>query len=203
MAPIVYDMNGSERNMEWLRSKYGNLVYLDAGETDKYELVRIDETEGIALIKVRVLGAAGGTQSGAYVANHWADDALPALDGGGHQTLWQARALVQATDNRGLSGFGLGTGSYIRDLLVGGPHTLWVLDQDLPSDGLSGVGMLGGTNHHGPLTLTFRATKGTVPAPAPPVGPADATTQKLQEIIERLDVLQRDLEQLMRHFGAG
>ena len=115
----------------------------------------------------------------------------------------RARALVQTTDNRGLLGFGLGAGSHIRELLLGGPHTLWLVDQDLPSDGISGVGMLGGTNHHGPLTLTFRATKGTGPAPAPPVGPADATAQKLEEIIGRLDLLQRDLEQLMRHFGAG
>lgn len=155
MEPLVYDRNGVEKDMAWLRSKYGNVRYLDAGEGRKFRLVRVDETSGPAAIVVRVLDDDGSNQNGQPVANHWPDDSLPDLRGGGLQTLWQPRALVQKTEG-GHTGFGMGTGSYIGNLIEGGPHTLWVLSPSLPSDGLAGVGMLGGTNHDGPLSLVFQ-----------------------------------------------
>ena len=71
-------------------------------------------------------------------------------------TLWETRAIHQFTDSNGYTGFGLGTGSYIKDVAEGGPHTIWVLSPSLSSDGLTGVGMLGGTNHRGPLSLVFQ-----------------------------------------------
>jgi hypothetical protein len=141
--------------MVWLRSRYGNVRYLDAGPGRKFRLVRVDETSGPAAIVVRVLDADGSSQNGQPVANHWPDDSLPDLRGGGLQTLWQPRALVQKTEG-GHTGFGMGTGSYIGNLIEGGPHTLWVLSPSLPSDGLAGVGMLGGTNHDGPLSMVFQ-----------------------------------------------
>jgi len=155
MSPKIYDKNGTERDMAWLRAKYGNMRYLDAGAGRKFRLVRVDETTGPAVIVVRVLDAQGGNQNGQPVANHWPDDSLQNLAGAGLQTLWLPRAAVQLTDG-GHTGFGIGTGSYIRDLAEGGPHTLWVLSPSLPSDGLAGVGMLGGTNHDGPLSMVFQ-----------------------------------------------
>ena len=155
MAPRVYDVNGVERDMAWLRQKYGNVRFLDAGAGEKFRLVRIDETSGPATITVRVLDAQGGNQNGQPVANHWPDDSLQNLAGIGLKTIWQPRAAVQLTDG-GHTGYGIGTGSYIRDLAVGGPHTVWVLSPSLKSDGLAGVGMLGGTNHDGPLSLVFQ-----------------------------------------------
>lgn len=155
MDPKVYDRNGTEKDMAWLRSKYGNVRYLDAGAGEKFRLVRIDETEGPATIMVRVLDKDGSNQNGQPVANHWPDPTLPDLTAGGLQTLWEPRAISQRTEG-GHTGFGLGPGSYISSLVDGGPHTLWVLSPSLPSDGLAGVGMLGGTNHAGPLSLVFQ-----------------------------------------------
>lgn len=155
MAPRVYDIHGTERDISWLRLKYGNVRFLDAGPGQKFRLVRVDETSGPAAIIVRVLDVQGASMTGQPVANHWPDPNLPSLSGGGLQTLWHPRAAVQRTES-GHTGFGIGTGSYIRDLAEGGPHTLWVLSPSLPSDGLAGVGMLGGTNHDGPLSMVFQ-----------------------------------------------
>lgn len=155
MAPRVYDRHGVERDWPWLTGLYGNVRYMDAGAGRKFRLVRVDETTGPAVIVVRVLDEQGGNQNGQPVANHWPSDSLPNLVGGGLQTLWQPRALVQYVEG-GHTGFGLGTGSYIANLDEGGPHTIWVLSPSLPSDGLAGVGMLGGTPHDGPLKLVFQ-----------------------------------------------
>jgi hypothetical protein len=141
--------------MAWLRSKYGNVRFLDAGPGRKFKLVRVDETSGPAAIVVRVLDDAGSSQNGQPVANHWPDNELPSLAGGGLKTLWEQRAIVQRTEG-GHTGFGFGSGSVIRDLALGGPHTLWVLSPTLPSDGLAGVGWLGGTPHDGPLAMVFQ-----------------------------------------------
>jgi len=208
VTPEIYDVDGTQRDMEWLRNKYGNVVFLDAGEGRKFTLTRVDETEGPALIKVLVLDEAGQPQQNQPVANHWPDSTLPDLRGSGSQTLWHDRAHVQKTDVNGLTGFGLGAGSYIRDLSLGGPHTLWILSPSLPSDGLAGVGMLGGTNHMGPLFLTFQIADETEPPPPPPPPPPpapalDAVMEKLDEVMERLEIIHGDVQQLMSHFGAG
>ena len=50
---------------------------------------------------------------------------------------------------------------------------MWVLSPSLKSDGLAGVGMLGGTNHEGPLSLTFQITNGDPVTPEPPAQDLD------------------------------
>lgn len=160
----VFDKNGVQRDMAWLRQKYGNVQFLDAGPGKKFRLARVDETEGPAVIKVRVLNEQGLPHADQPVANHWPDPALPDLRNAGLKTLWRDRAVHQPTDSAGFTGFGLGTGSYIGNLQEGGPHVVWVLSPSLASDGLSGVGMLGGTNHAGPLFLTFQIGEDLPPA---------------------------------------
>ena len=161
----IFDKNGVQRDMGWLRLKYGNVQFLNAGAgITKFRLARVDETEGPAVIKVRVVAENGLPQSYQPVANHWPSNDLPDLRNAGLKTLWRDQAMNQQTDGAGFTGFGLGTGSYIRDLQEGGPHVVWVLSPSLPSDGLSGIGMLGGTNHAGPLFLTFQIGDDETPA---------------------------------------
>lgn len=164
MPPQVFDATGVQRDWTWLRERYGNVQFLDAGAGQKFRLARVDETEGPAVIKVRVVNSDGVPQANQPVANHWPDPNLSDLRDQGLQTLWRDRAVFQYTEMSGFTGFGLGTGSYIHDLQEGGPHVVWVLSPSLPSDGMSGIGMLGGTNHKGPLYLTFQT--GEDPAPA-------------------------------------
>lgn len=202
MSFDVFDLNGKKRDMEWLREKYGNVQFLDAGPGRKFKLMRVDETVGPAVIKVRVLNEAGQPQAQQPVANHWPDPNLPDLRNKGIKSLWHDRALSQNTGPDGFSGFGIGPGSYIRNFEEGGAHTLWVLSPSLPSDGLSGVGMLGGTNHMGPLFLTFQiATEGEAPEPEPPEEEPQPTPEPSQELMDKLDAIQDDLRKLMDHFG--
>ncbi|QLQ05112.1 MAG: hypothetical protein HZY76_02710 [Anaerolineae bacterium] len=72
----------------------------------------------------------------------------------------------------------------------GGPHTLWVVSPSLPSDGLTRVGWLGGTDHRGPCRLTFREVEES----SPPAG---------DDVTARLDAIHADLRRLMQHLGAG
>lgn len=171
MAPEVYDMQGQRRDWAWLRQKYGNVNYLDAGDVDKFALVRVDETTGPAVLKATVLNESGGPHAKQPVANHWPDNSLPDLTQAGLMRLWQSRAIHQYTDGNGITGFGLGGGSYIKDLIAGGPHTVWVLSPSIDSDGMSGIGMLGGTNHDGPLSLTFQVMRNGTPEPGPDPDP--------------------------------
>lgn len=204
MTLRIYDMQGREKDFAWLRSKYGNLVLLDAGEVKKFKLVRIDETQGVARISVRVTNELGQALQAQPVANHWPDDTLPDLRQSQSRTLWHERAYLQPTDSTGSTGYDLGPGSYIADLLTGGPHTLWVVSSALPSDGLSGVGMLGGTHHQGPLSLSFQIVDESLPEPlTPQASDNEMLSDRLDEVMERLEIIHADLRQLMRHFGAG
>lgn len=155
MIPRVYDIGGVERDMDWLREKYGNVQYLDAGDVTKFKLVEIRETTGRAVFRVLVVHEQGGPQYAQPVINHYPDPALPSLLGGGLKTLYHDRGLVLRTGADGLCDFGFGKGSMIKDLAVGGPHTFWIGSPTLPSDGLSGMGWLGGTDHEGPNFLVF------------------------------------------------
>lgn len=182
MPPQIYDKDGNLRTLFWLTQKYGNVQFLDAGAGTKFRLMRIDETEGPAVLKARVLDLQGNPLAGQPVANHWPSPTLPLLTGGNLQTLWQDQAIYQNTDNAGFTGFGLGTGSYIGNLIEGGPHTVWVLSPTLPSDGVSGLGMLGGTNHMGPLFLTFQISN-SQPAPNPDPQPEPGTPDDLGRLL--------------------
>lgn len=173
MLPDVFDKTGAKRDWAWLRANYGNVQFLDAGAGAKFRLARVDVTEGPATLKARVLDAQGAPHGGQPVANNWPDNTLPDLRNAGLMTLWKDRAVHQQTEQSGFTGFGLGPGSYIRDLAEGGPHTVWVLSPSLRSDGIGGVGMLGGTNHEGPLFLTFQITNGDPVTPEQPVQDID------------------------------
>ncbi len=83
MPPEIYDQNGNRRDEAWLRQKYGNVQFLDAGAGPKFRLVRVDETEGPAVIKVRLLDPQGQPHIGQPVANHWPDSTLPFLGNSG------------------------------------------------------------------------------------------------------------------------
>jgi hypothetical protein len=214
MPPEIYDKDGIRRDEAWLRQKYGNVQFLDAGAGPKFRLARVDETEGPAVLKVRLLDRQGQPHSSQPVANHWPDSSLPYLGNSGLKTLWRDRAIYQNTDSAGFTGFGLGTGSYIGNLQEGGPHTVWVLSPSLASDGISGLGMLGGTNHAGPLFITFQIGEDTsppTPPPAPPptppptpppAPPPEPGTVSNEALMTKLEQVHTDLKRLMAHLGA-
>lgn len=199
----VFDASGVQRDWAWLASKY-KCKLLTAPTTSAFRLVRVDETIGPAVFVVDVRNAANGPQAGQPVAFHWPgvedDDKAVDLRVGGVKSVWFDRALVQYTAAGGDTGFGFGGGSVIHDT---GPHTLWVLSPSLPSDALTGVGWLGGTDHACPGRLTFRIIEGNVdpdPDPTPTPSGREAFRQALivaqasgtrapYSIIERADAI--------------
>jgi len=170
MQPEVRDRHGAVRTLDWAWQEYG-VLWWPAPQSDgsKFALTNIRETDGPAIITVVVVDENGSPQRHQPIANHWPDETLQDLTRGGLKTLWHHRALVQETDNRGVTDFPFGGGSVIKDTdggHIGGPHTLWVLSPSLPSDGLARVGWLGGTNHRGLLELVFRIVR-EEPQPPP------------------------------------
>ena len=193
MSVEVYDKNGQKRDLQWLETTY-RVTFLDAGEVPKFRLVRIDETEGPAAFIVQVRNEEGQPHAKQPVANHWpgveGDEKAKDLRNAGIRSVWRDHAIIQDTNANGDTGFGYGGGSVIHD--TGGPHTLWVLSPSLPSDALSRVGWLGGTDHRGPCRLTFQITRKA--GPGQPI-PDD-------DVMAKLEAIHNDLRSLMTHLGA-
>jgi hypothetical protein len=194
----VYDKSHVRRNLDWLQATFGNVRVL-GGDQGGFKVQRIDCTDGPASLNVRVLGQDGQPQSNQPVALSWpslgqpAED-LPSLAGGGLVRCWAGRAVFQRTNGEGWTGFGLGTQSWIRDLSEGGPYTVWVLSPSVDSDGLTGIGWLGGTNHEGPCSLTFQLAGGSAPEPPPTV---DETG-----VLPALARIEQAILRLGTHLGA-
>ena len=196
----IYDQHVNRKDFAWLCATFGNVQYLNAGIAKKFRLVRVDVTEGPAVLKVRIIDKQGAPYLDQPVAEYHngveqdknAEDlrADPTL-----KTCHYTHALVQRTDHGGFTGFGLGPGSYIKELEVGGPHTVWVLSPSLPSDGLAGIGMLGGTNHIGPLFLTFQITEG------------EDFYDDVDDVFESIDATLKDIHallgRLVAHLGVS
>lgn len=152
--PEVYDKDGSRRDLAWLKRTFG-AEYMRANDPGRevFRLAQIRVTEGPATVTVRAQANNIGLQSHG-VALSWPDGPhyLPGAD---FKTIYKPRAAVQWTDGNGYTGYGLGSGAYIYDPAVGGPHAVWILHNLYASDVLDKVGMLAGTNHVGPLHLVF------------------------------------------------
>ncbi len=154
----VFEANGTERNLEWLADRYDGCTVLPArtGEADtkKWQLDAIYINTSEPGIKAPALFKAetkrdGQPVSGQPIAFTWPTLANPAQPDDNMKTLppgqnnWAARAVVQRTDGGGITGYGLGQH-------YGPLYHAWVMS-NAPSDCLTGTGMKGGTDHHGPL----------------------------------------------------
>jgi len=195
MNPRIYDVNGTERDWVWLTAKYGRLEHRRGAGFPRFELARIEETIGPASLKVK-LEAKDGSPIGALVALTYPDlgtpwDQLPLITGDPPKSPWSKRAVLQFTDgSTGLTGFGLGGDSWIKDKAAGGPYHVWPYHTAFYADCLSWIGWLGGTDHAGPCSLVFQLTMsgGTIdPEPEPePTGDLVASVNALTVQVKRL-----------------
>jgi hypothetical protein len=204
--PVVIDLNGTERDWAWLRAKYGNVTYLEAAQYPKFQLIKVEETEGPAIMMVSLLNESGAPHSGQPVVLSWPSLAAPSQDipaiPVGSKSCYTSRGVIQKTEN-GCTGFGLGGGSYISNPAVGGPYSVFVLSPSVFSDCLTGTGWLGGTNHMGPCRLTFRImSAGVVPEPEPEPGADGDVLAKLDRMIAILERSASAAERLAGHLGA-
>ena len=153
----IIDTSGAEHDEAWLRENFGAVIVRADQGKQHFALTEVQVTEGPATVIAVVKDSAGVPLNAHAVAFSWPDAPtdLTTPDCAVFKTRFKPRANVQWTDTNGLTGYGLGTGSYIYDRAVGGPHALWLLHNLYESDAIDKLGMLAGTNHVGPLRLTF------------------------------------------------
>jgi hypothetical protein len=187
MTAKVYDSDGAEKSWEWLQATYGNVRVVAAADGPAFRLTALRISHAEAVLQASSHNADGTVRQGDHVCNTWPgiglDQAHGVVDLRGDpslRTVYQPIACVQSTDSNGVTGFGLGTGSYIQNLADGGPHSVWLASPSYPSDVVCGLGMLGGTNHWGPLRPEFTLTAGDPgggdDGGDPPPPPPDGTT---------------------------
>jgi hypothetical protein len=196
----VYDKNGVERDFAWAQRQYPGLTLLEAPDNvARFKLVAIYCTEAAATVKVEVRNDLGTAHIGQPVAFSWPSLHEPApylssLLSGGLKRLWTERAVTQTTEGNGLTGFGISPDFYYKPGWA--PGTVWVLSPSVDSDGLSGIGMLGGTVHEGPLHLVFQLTEAATQPAEPP--PPTAPTVDLNDVVMALRQINQTLREAFR-----
>jgi hypothetical protein len=150
----VYDWQGNERDMAYLKAKYGDFLIHAAppGEGPVYRVSALREkVDTAAALVVRVTSQDGQPMEGVAVAWYWPDapiDPLAGPQGGIPSQMRPQRAVTGLTNMSGDTGFGMGTGAYYwPDEGRIGPHAAWIHGQTTRSDVVFGLGMVGETNH--------------------------------------------------------
>ncbi len=150
----VYDWQGNGRDTAYLRARYGDFVVhpAPAGEGPVYKLSALREKiDTAATLVVRVMNQDGTPLEGVQVAWYWPDAPLDANcgpQGGIPPHMRPDRAVAGFTNLNGDTGFGMGRGAYyFPSQAQTGPHATWVYGRATRSDVITGLGMLGQTNH--------------------------------------------------------
>ena len=129
----ILDCGGQITNTHWLTATFGDVNWSEGS------LAELRCSIGPAVLVAHVEDG-GKPLANATVVLYWPDGPFlpPEL-----QSCSLDRGAYGPTNEGGDIGFGLGPGSYY-DPPSGGPHGMWVVGG---SSCLSGLGMLGGTNH--------------------------------------------------------
>ena len=223
--PKVFDLQGQERDWEWLEDQYGKveLKIAQARQSNApvYRLVSLQDKQGPAAAIVNVVDQKGEPLEGVRVVRYWPD--APELpDWPEPISKWYQRGVHGPTNAEGNLGFGMGMGDYYYPA-DGGPCAIWVADGGGPSDLLGNHGMIHGTNHRH-LDLFYRLEpddsaeqpepipepipepepeeppapdepSDPVPSPPDPTPAPELSDEQWRELLDRLDRLIHALEE--------
>ncbi len=204
--PTVVDQEGQERDWEWLIANFGAVVLeraeASAGAQQIYRIVKVVDREGPAAQVVNVVDQEGNPLEGVTVVRHWPD--APELpDWPPPASRWRSRGVYGQTGSNGDIGFGMGYGDYYFPP-GGGASSLWLADEAGPSDFISGLGMIGATDHRHLNIYYQRLDVETMPAPLPTPGPLPTPTPTpvfdvlWDTLLERLNRIITLLEQIVQ-----
>lgn len=208
-APKVYDQQGQERNWQWLVANFGPVslerAEAPAGPGKVFRVVKLQDREGPAVLIVHISDEQGNPHEGARVVRYWPD--APSLPNWPQPTSrWRARGVFGKTNPKGEIGYGMGTGDYYWPP-SGGASAVWVAEEDGASDCISGLGMLGGTNHrHLEVHFQLQTVEGEPSPPEPPAPtpteptppthhPTDDNWARLFEQLDRIEARLKDISE--------
>lgn len=208
-SPKIFDRQGREQDWNWLVANFGDIslqrAEISEGQRLAFRITKIQESEGPAVQIVHVTVEGSEPLAGICVARHWPDaPELPVWPP--PASLWRDRGVHGKTNLEGDIGFGMGRGDYYFPPSCGA-SAVWVADSAGPSDFLSGLGMLGGTNHRH-LDVHYQLegveTPSDPPPPPPPAStppvPPPATSWPGFDILDKVGHRQ-DPYWLEHHFG--
>ncbi len=197
--PQVFDQQGEKQDWNWLTENFGAIVIERAKVAKKvtriYRVVKLQDSEGPAVQVVNVADQDGNSMEAIRVVRHWPDaPELPAWPS--PTSRWRDRGVFGKTNVEGNIGYGMGHGDYYFPP-DGGASAVWVADEAGPSDLVSGLGMLGGTNHRH-LDVYYQLVDVEKPSPPgppeppvePPVEPpAELPDERWRTLLEKLDLI--------------
>lgn len=189
--PIIYDGQGEEQDWDWLISNFGNISLerseVTEGVTRVYRVMKLQDAEGPATQIVNVVDQDSHPLEGIHVVRYWPD--APELpEWPPPVSRWYDRGVYGPTNVNGDIGFGMGSGDYYFPPSAGA-SAVWVADQNGPSDVISGLGMLGASNHRH-LNVYFQLKDvEEPPPPPPPPPPPESNWEKLFDKLDRIIAL--------------
>lgn len=199
----VVDLNYSERDFAYAKSKYGvafRRAQVQPGQK-VFRLVELWEKTGHSSLITQVLDENGNPMANVDVAFYWPgapDPPDPPTQVYAHD--WERRFVHGPTNVNGDVGPGMGPGAY-HGPGEGGPHAVWVRHPNIPSDICEKLGMLAGTFHdHLDQKFQLVVEGGGEPPVEPPVTPPSedlaALVQEVQSLKERVAKLEAKLRAL-------
>lgn len=178
--PKVFDQEGQEQDWGWLQQNFGGIILQRVqagGAAAAYRIVRVQDAEGAAALTAAVVDEQGRPLKKIRVARSWPDAPdLPSWPS--PVSIWRDMGVYGETDSKGRIGFGMGRGDYYTPP-GRGASCLWVADETGPSDLISGLGMLGLTNHRH-LDITFQRQGQAAPEPEPEPEPLPEPEEKME-----------------------
>ena len=172
-APTVYDYDGQIQDMAWLWEEFGDVTFQRAEPHPEagfvFRLIALRAKCGPASLIVKVVDENGLPLKKYAVIRSWPEaPELPDFSGTTAKQ-WTKTGIVGKTNVEGDVGFGMGTGDYYFPP-EGGASSVYVADFDGPGDYLTGLGMIGATNHcH--IDSTFQRIQADNPEPPVPPTP--------------------------------
>lgn len=193
----VYDHEGRQRDLAYLRSRYGDFLIQEAaaGEGPAFKISALRErVNAAAALVVKVFDQEGTPLDAVRVAWYWPDadpDPNAGPLGGVPPEVRPNRAVSGPTNVNGDVGFGMGGGAYYwPNQGQTGPHAAWIYGTDTCSDLIHGLGMVAATNHNHfdvEYTRVEQEEPPTEPPTEPPSGPREIPVEEIEAQLARIE----------------
>jgi hypothetical protein len=191
----------------WLEATYGPVAVDQSQESKAYRVVELWEKLGEASLTVRLEDENGNPLVDIPVV-FWFSTAPQLPEWTPPPEKWRTNGEQGRSNQNGDVGFGMGGGAYYFPPNKG-PHAVWVGEPGVGTDFVSGLGMLGGTNHNH-VEPVFQRLRGEGPLepleplePPEPSEPSESPEPGTEwaTLFAKLDKLIASVEELRSHLS--